>query len=183
MRAQLFLLVVFRLADLNFRPDSIPSFQSLIPDPFTRSDPFSHPSGSSAQGRIAPAWRTKSKLLVPRPMPFKRHPENVQCRVVSIQCLWNRSSGDGCPQANLWRAHDTVESPQSPNPQPVVRGRLGKESSDRRGHPWLTHHPASESFIHGLFSSFSFFFVSDSVPSQPQWARAAGPIKSQAFSP
>ena len=130
-------------------------FSRSISDPFTRSDPFSHPSGSSVETVDRSAAGTLSKLLVPRPMSIPQHPENVQCQAVSIQCLWNCSSEDLRPQANLLRAHDMVESPQNPNPQPVVRSRSGKEPVEPKG-PRFAQPPSCL----GLFYSWPLLFFS-----------------------
>ena len=176
--------IVFRLTDLNVRPDPIPSFQSFDFGSLHSRDPFSHPSGSSAEAADrSVAFATKSKLLVSRPMSIHRHPENVQCQAVSIQCLWNCSSGDLRPQANLLLAHDMVESPQNPNPQPVVRSPSGKESLEPKG-PLFAQPPS----CFGLFYSWPllfFFFFAIPVLAGPmlRWARAVGPIRAQAFSP
>ena len=113
--------IEFSWADKLFFTGRIRSrhFVRMIPDRFRRSDPFSHPSGSSALLTAVPVFAfllyavfSSSLPSRPRAQLGAPSPENFQCRAVFIQYFRSVALGPHGPaQSNLLLTHGTVESP------------------------------------------------------------------------
>jgi hypothetical protein len=96
-------------------------FVRMIPERLRkRSDPFSHPSGSSALLTAAlvfafllyAVFSSSFTPSRPRAQLGAPSPENIQCRAVFIQFIRSVALGpQGPAQSNLLLTHSTVESP------------------------------------------------------------------------
>ena len=113
---------------LLYRPHSIPSFRSRDSGPppvrfSLGSDPFSHPSGSSARS-AALLFSLKAVFLFPLFLTPGAQlgvpsPENVQCRAAFIQYSRTVVPGPHGPaQSNTLLTRGAVESPLNSSRQP-----------------------------------------------------------------